>query len=157
MSLRLTSSAFLDGADMPRRCTRFGEDVSPPLSWSGTPRGTESFALLVEDPDAPEKAWLHWLLFDIPATCTGLGQDLPRAQNLADGMKQGWNDYGHLGYGGPCPPPGPAHRYVFQLFAVDRLLRVSPRGGRRALRSALAGHVLGEAQLVGRFARPPGQ
>jgi len=157
LAFRLTSSAFLDGGEMPRRCTRFGADVSPQLAWTGRPERTETLTLLVEDPDAPGGTWLHWLLFNLPAECDALSQDVPRSQHLPDGSKQGRNHYGHLGYGGPCPPAGPAHRYVFRLLALDCALRVSPRAGRQAFLSAAQGHVLAEAQLVGRFARPPAQ
>lgn len=153
--MRLVSSAFVDGGEIPRRCTRFGADLSPALSWTEAPRGTEALALIVEDPDAPGRTWLHWLVLDLPPEPAGLAQGVPRIQNLPSGAKQGKNDYGHIGYGGPCPPAGPAHGYVFRLLALDRPLRLSPRADANVLRAALDGRVLAEARLVGRFARPP--
>lgn len=155
VAMRLSSSAFVDGGEIPRRCTRFGADVSPRLEWRDPPPETEALALVVEDPDAPGGTWLHWIVLDIPAAERRLPQAVPRVQNLPGGAKQGRNDYGHVGYGGPCPPAGPAHRYVFRIFALDTPLRLSPRARRATLRAALDGHKLAEAQLVGRFARPP--
>jgi len=155
--MRLESSAFVDGGEMPRRCTRFGADLSPELKWRDVPPEAAALALIVEDPDAPSGTWLHWLVVNIPVEPGRIPQAVPRVQNLPSGAKQGRNDYGHIGYGGPCPPPGPAHRYIFRLLALARPLHMSPRAERATLRAALDGTVLAEARLVGRFARPPDQ
>ncbi len=150
--LCLTSDAFDPGAEIPRRHTRLGADESPPLAWSGVPDGARTLALVVEDPDAPLGTFLHWLVFDLPITWSSLAAGVARIQNLPGGAKQAHNDYGHLGYGGPCPPPGPAHRYRFRLIARDSQLGLSPRAPRDALLAAVRDRALATATLEGRFA-----
>ncbi len=150
MAFKLFSSAFAEGAWIPELHSCQGADLSPSLEWSGEPADARSFALIVEDPDAPAGTWCHWLLYDIA----------PKLHNLAQGYKpgalgvSGMNDFGKLGYGGPCPPKGGPHRYFFKLAALDVHTLGLPAGARRGeLLQALKGHVLAEAQYMGRFQR----
>ena len=152
MAFVLTSPAFTSGGEIPRVHTCEGKDVSVPLAWSGAPPGTKSFALIVDDPDAPDPAapqttWVHWVLYDIPASTTGLDAGVAR---LPPGTREGVNDWQRTGYGGPCPPIG-RHRYFHKLYALDVVLPDLQRPGKAALERAMKGHVLGEAQLVGTY------
>ena len=154
MSLTLKSTAFAADGEIPARYTCEGEDVSPPLAWSGAPAGTKSFALIVDDPDAPDPAapkmtWVHWVLYDIPATAGGLYEDVDPAK-LPAGTREGVNDWGRTGYGGPCPPIG-RHRYFHKLYALDAVLGDLGRPKKAALEKAMKGHVLAEAVLVGTY------
>jgi len=151
MSFQLTIEAFADGAEIPSRFTCDGDDISPPLRWSGEPAGTKSFALIMDDPDAPGGTWNHWLLWDIPADV----HTFPEGSPHFSGAKSGLNDFGKPGYGGPCPPKGRgAHRYFFRLFALDApALGLSKGGKRSALEKALRKHVLAETEYMGRFQR----
>lgn len=153
MKFTLTSSAITDGATIPDRFTCAGADVSPALSWTAAPEGTKSFALIVDDPDAPVGTWVHWVLFNLPASATTLPEAVPAKENLADGSRHGRNDFKRLGYGGPCPPPGKPHRYFFKLYAVDRLLDLPPGATKAHVLDAIRGHTLGETTLMGRFGR----
>lgn len=155
MSLVLTSTAFTDGGEIPMIHTCDGEEVSPPLSWSGVPPQAKSLALIVDDPDAPdpaapERTWVHWVLYDLPATESGLKQDAGRGTTLPQGTKQGLNDWKRPGYGGPCPPIG-RHRYFFKLYALDVDLRELHAPTKAQLEAAMKGHVLAEAQLIGTY------
>ena len=151
MAFRLLISAFPDGGEIPVLHTCDGADVSPSLEWSGPPEGAQSFALIVEDPDAPAGTWNHWLLYDIPPTLNALAQGF---KSGALGVS-GANDFRRLGYGGPCPPKGHGqHRYFFRLLALDVPKLGLPQGARRPeVEAAIKGHVLGEAQYMGRYAR----
>ena len=144
---RIFSSAFADGAAIPHLHTCDGADVSPSLEWTDPPEGTRSFALLVEDPDAPRGTWTHWMLWDIPSA----------ARTLAQGSREGTagiNDFGRPGYGGPCPPPGKAHRYYFRLYAITvERLGLAPEAGRAEFDRALTGIVAGTAFCMGKFGR----
>ncbi len=151
--LELRSDAFEDGGDIPVRYTCLGEDVSPGLNWSDVPAGTQSFVLIVDDPDAPFGTWVHWVAYDIPKDAAGLKEDVPKKFMLDNGTRQGFNSFRRIGYGGPCPPPGRPHRYVFRLYALDTVLRLGPGAGKGALTRAMRGHVLNEARLTGRFGR----
>lgn len=148
MTFKLTVEGFREGGVIPRRHTCEGEDVSPALAWENPPAKTRSFALIVDDPDAPVGTWNHWLVWDLPAALTGLPEG-------AAGGVSGANDFGRPGYGGPCPPRGHgAHRYYFKLYALDvDTLGVPPNAARRDLDAALAGHVLAEARYMGRYER----
>ena len=121
-TLQLTTSAFAPGGDIPERFTCEGSDTSPALGWNAPPEGTQSFVLVLEDPDAPGRTWIHWVLYDLPATERKLPEGVPPDGTLPSDARQGRNDFGNIGYGGPCPPPGPAHRYYFKLYALDRKL-----------------------------------
>jgi Raf kinase inhibitor-like YbhB/YbcL family protein len=154
MSLSITSTAFSPNGEIPRRFTCEGEDLSPPLAWTGAPAGTKSFALVVDDPDAPDPAapkttWVHWVLYDLPAGATGLADGVAPAA-LPAGAREGVNDWKRTGWGGPCPPIG-RHRYFFKLFALDTTLGDLGRPTRAALEKAMAGHVLARAELVGTY------
>jgi Raf kinase inhibitor-like YbhB/YbcL family protein len=152
MALTLTSTAFAHGAAIPKLYTCEGKDVSPPLSWSGLPEGTKSLAWIVDDPDAPDPAapqrtWVHWVLYNIPPDAKGLAENV---KDLATGTLEGLNDWKRTGYGGPCPPIG-RHRYFFKLYALDTLLPDLKRPNKAALEKAMEGHVLGKAELVGTY------
>ena len=150
--LRIVSDAFDDGGSIPATYTCDGEDVSPPLAWSAVPAGTASFALIVEDPDAPSGDFTHWLIYDLPAHATGLPDRVPTAPALDDGARQGRNDFKRAGYGGPCPPSG-EHRYVFTVYALDSVLGLPSEASKQELRDAMDGHVLAEGRLTGRYRR----
>ncbi|MGC8792344.1 MAG: YbhB/YbcL family Raf kinase inhibitor-like protein [Bryobacteraceae bacterium] len=151
MAMKLVISAFAQGAMIPKLHTCDGADLSPALEWSGEPPATKSFALIVDDPDAPVGIWNHWLLWDIPAVVHAIAQGFKPGQMGVSGT----NDFGKRGYGGPCPPRGHGpHRYFFRLSALDVESLKLPEGSRRAeLDRALKGHVLAEAQYMGRYER----
>ena len=154
MSLTLTSPAFRHGGVIPRRHTCEGEDLSPPLLWSGAPSGTQSLVLIVDDPDAPDPkaprmTWVHWLLYNLPTAASGLAEGLS-AKHLPAGTLQGVNDWHRTGYGGPCPPIG-QHRYFHKLYALDALLPDLKGPAKTALEQAMHGHVLAQTQLVGLY------
>ena len=156
-TIRLQSPAFADGGAIPTEYTCDGKDVSPPLEWSGVPDAARSLALVVEDPDAPRGTWTHWVLFDLPADVGGLPEAVPTVElvELVAGGKsarQGRNDFGKVGYGGPCPPGG-THRYVFRLFALDAELGLGSKTTRLDLLRSIQGHILAEGQLKGRYSR----
>lgn len=154
MALKIESSAFADQGEIPRKYTCDGDDLSPPLRWSGAPRGTRSFALIVQDPDAPDPAapkmtYVHWVLYDLPADCSGLPEDVSSA-GLPPGTREGVNDWKRTGYGGPCPPIG-RHRYYFRLFALDTMLGDLGKARRDDVEQALRDHTLDHAELMGTY------
>jgi Raf kinase inhibitor-like YbhB/YbcL family protein len=154
MALALTSTAFTHNGPIPRLFTCQGGDVSVPISWSGVPEGTKSLALVVDDPDAPDPAapkrtWVHWVLYNIPPAATGLAQGAKPA-DLPAGTRQGKNDWGRTGYGGPCPPVG-RHRYFHKLYALDAILPDLHQPTKAQLEAAMQGHVLGSAELIGTY------
>ncbi|PKO24048.1 MAG: YbhB/YbcL family Raf kinase inhibitor-like protein [Chloroflexi bacterium HGW-Chloroflexi-1] len=150
--MKLTSSAFGDGDMIPRRYTCDGDDVSPPLAWTGVPAGTKALALICDDPDAPVGTWVHWVLFGLPADMTQLPEGVPAMQTLENGAIHGTNSWKRVGYGGPCPPSG-THRYFFKLYALDGPLALGSNATARDVQAAMKGHVLTEAQLMGRYKR----
>ncbi|MGB8953700.1 MAG: YbhB/YbcL family Raf kinase inhibitor-like protein [Candidatus Aminicenantales bacterium] len=152
MEVKITSSAFLDGEMIPSKFTCDGEDVSPPLAWTSTPDGTESSALIFDDPDAPMGTWVHWVIFNIPANVHELPEGVSKQKELKNGALQGRNDFGNIGYGGPCPPRG-THRYYFKFYAIDTVLNLSPGATKAQLLIAMEGHVLAQGQLMGRYQR----
>jgi Raf kinase inhibitor-like YbhB/YbcL family protein len=152
-TIQMSSSAFAQGATIPQMHTCDGKDASPPLAWGLGPEGTRTWALLVEDPDAPAKTWVHWVLFNLPASVNALSPGLPGSGDLENGARQGRNDFGKLGYGGPCPPPGGPHRYYFRLYALDAALQLAPGATRDAVSQAMEGHILGRGELMGTYAR----
>ena len=152
-AFKMTSSAFTHNGSMDARFTCQGGDTSPPLAWSGAPAGTKSFALIVDDPDAPDPAapqmtWVHWVLYDIPASTSALAEG--GAKNLPAGTREGQNDWKRTGYGGPCPPIG-RHRYFHKLYALDVVLPDLGTPSKAQLETAMQGHVLAEAELVGTY------
>lgn len=156
MSLTLVSSAFRHNGDIPARYTCDGDDVSPPLSWSGVPAGTRSLALILDDPDAPDPkapkmTWVHWVLYNIPPTATEL-PERAGTKNLPQGTLEGINDWKRTGYGGPCPPVG-RHRYFHKLYALDTVLPDMNRPTKVRLEAAMHGHIVSRAEIVGTYQR----
>jgi len=150
--LTLTSTAFQEGAPIPSRYTCEGDDVSPPLAWSEPPAGTKSFALISDDPDAPGKTWVHWVVYNLPPSARQLPEGVLAQRELPDGTRHGMTDFGRVGYGGPCPPGG-THRYFFTLYALDAMLSLPPGATKPKLEAAMKGHLLAEAQLMGTYKR----
>jgi len=144
-AMTLASSAFRNGERIPAKYTCNGPDVSPPLNWTGAPNQTKSFVLILDDPDA--RGFIHWVIFNIPSTMTGLKEAIPAKGELPNGAIQGGNDFGAIGYNGPCPPMG-THRYVFHLYALDITLGLSPGVSKQAVLAAMNGHVLAEVELT---------
>jgi hypothetical protein len=153
MAFNVSSPDFANGADIPRQFTCSGEDRSPALQWSGAPAGTKSFALVVDDPDAPAGTWVHWVIFNIPAGAHGLPGGIEKKNELADGARQGQNDFHKIGYNGPCPPPGKPHRYFFKLYALGNELSLSPGATKSDVERAVEGQILAHAEWMGRFRR----
>jgi len=156
MSLIITSPSFMHGREIPARHTCDGLNVSPPLSWTGVPAGTKSLALIVDDPDAPDPnaprmTWVHWVLYNIPPSASGLPENA-MMDVLPSGALQGMNDWKHLGYEGACPPIG-THRYYHKLYALDVVLPDLRFPAKAALEKAMQGHILARAELVGRYQR----
>ena len=150
----LTSRDFRHGEPIPAGFTCEGDGRSPALAWSGVPVETRSFALVCDDPDAPRGTWQHWLLYNLPAEAVELDAGVPPKPELPSGARQGINDSGDVGYGGPCPPPGKPHRYFFRLHALDIMLNLPPGVSRADLDQAMAGHVLAVGTLMGTYERP---
>ena len=153
MEFTVKSSAFGSGAEIPKQFTCVATDVSPALEWSGAPAKTGSFALIVDDPDAPAGTWVHWVLWNLPPSSHSLPQGVTKREQLDDGSHQGKNDFRRIGYNGPCPPPGKPHRYFFRLYALDAKLDLAPGTTRQELDTAMKGHALGEAEYMGTFRR----
>ncbi len=153
MVLSLSSTAFKGGERIPVKYTCEGQDVSPPLTWSEPPQGTQSLTLIVDDPDAPGGAFTHWVLFNIPPDSGELPEAVPTQAQLSSGALQGKNDFGKIGYGGPCPPPGRLHRYCFTLYALDRVLDLKAGVSKKQVLDAMQGHILAQEQLIGTYQR----
>ncbi|HEU5169671.1 MAG TPA: YbhB/YbcL family Raf kinase inhibitor-like protein [Gemmatimonadales bacterium] len=156
MALKLSSPAFEAGGAIPAEYTCDGRDAAPALEWSGAPAGTKSFALIVDDPDAPDPraprmTWVHWVLYDIPAAATGLPKGAT-TRTLPAGTREGLNDWKRTRYGGPCPPIG-RHRYFHKLYALDTVLGDLKRPTKAKLEAAMKGHVLARAELMGTYER----
>lgn len=150
--MKLSSPAFAHGSAIPQKYSCEGQDVSPPLAWSGLPAGTKSLALVVDDPDAPDPAapkmtWVHWVLYNVPPGASGLAEG---AASLPAGTLEGLNDWKRTGYGGPCPPIG-RHRYFHKLYALDVVVPDLARPTKATLEAAMKGHVLARAELVGTY------
>jgi len=158
MAFALSSTAFSQNGSIPTVFTCEGNDISPPLEWSGIPPGTKSLALVVADPDAPDpkapkRTWTHWVLFNVPPATSSLPEGVKPGQ--PEGSRDGHNDWGRLGWGGPCPPIG-RHRYFFQLYALDKALDATKRPTREQLEKEIQGHVLGKAELMGTYEKTKG-
>jgi Raf kinase inhibitor-like YbhB/YbcL family protein len=152
-TFEMSSAAFPAEGDIPQPYTCDGADISPPLEWAAPPQGTQSLALIADDPDAPSKTWVHWVLYDLPPDQRALAEGVPQQENLPEGGLQGKNDFKKVGYGGPCPPKGKPHRYYFRLYALDTKLGLSPGATKSQVLEAMAGHVLAQAELMGRYGR----
>jgi len=153
MSFTISSPSFSSGGTIPTKFTCSGADVSPELRWNDPPGGTKSFALLVDDPDAPVGNWNHWTAWNLPANLRALPEGFAKDARVSDGVEQGNNDFHRTGYNGPCPPPGKPHRYYFKLFALDSMLNLKAGAMKRDLESAMKGHILAQAEWMGRFWR----
>jgi Raf kinase inhibitor-like YbhB/YbcL family protein len=149
----ITSTAFHNDSTIPQQYTCQGEDISPALAWTGAPADAQSFALLCEDPDAPGGTYIHWVIYNIPATERGLAENFPKRDKLPNGTRQGVNDFKQMGYGGPCPPPGKAHRYYFKLYALDAMINIPGEATRDQLLNAMHGHILAEGETMGTYAK----
>ncbi len=152
-TMQVTSAAFAEGQPIPAKYTCDDKNVSPPLKWEGVPSGAKTLAIIADDPDAPGGTWVHWVLYELPASTVELSEDLPKSQYISGGARQGLNDFKHLGYGGPCPPPGKAHRYFFKIYALDAQLGLKPGANKKELEHAMQKHVLGQGQLMGTYKR----
>ena len=153
--MEIRSSAFKGGEEIPRKYTCDDIDISPPLSWTGVPEGTESFVLICDDPDAPVGTWVHWVIYNIPAETAQLSASVQKTKELASGAQQGKNDFHRVGYGGPCPPPGHGyHRYFFKLYALDSMLGLKAGTATKLnVLRAIDGHVLMETKMMGKYKR----
>jgi len=154
MAFILSSSSFTHQGEIPSKYTCEGSDISPPLSWSGLPAGTLSLALIVDDPDAPDpkapqRVWVHWVLYNLPAAAGSLAEGV-KPDELPEGTREGKNDWGRTGYGGPCPPIG-RHRYFHKLYALDAVLPDLRKPTKKDLEKAMEGHVLARAELMGTY------
>jgi Raf kinase inhibitor-like YbhB/YbcL family protein len=147
MSLTLTSDAFANGQSIPAKYSCVGKNISPALAWNEPPAGTQSFALIVDDPDAPAGTWVHWVLFNIPVSTLSLQESMDTSA-----MSAGRNSSGNMSYDGPCPPSG-THRYFFKLYALDSTLSLSPGATKEQLLTAMKGHILAQGELMGTFSK----
>lgn len=153
MSFELKSTAFKSGGEIPKKHTCDGPDLSPPLTW-GDPSGIiQSFALIADDPDAPMGTWVHWVAYDLPSDTRQLPEGVSKEGEISGGGWQGINDFGKIGYGGPCPPPGKPHRYFFKLYALDKKLDLKVGASKRDVEAAMKGHIVGQGELMGRYRR----
>jgi Raf kinase inhibitor-like YbhB/YbcL family protein len=155
MTMQVRSTAFAPGAEIPRKHTCDGEDVSPALAWSGAPAGVVEFAVVCDDPDAPGGTFVHWVIWGIPGDRSELPEGVPPAERVAalGNARQGRNGFGARGYRGPCPPRGNPHRYVFQVYALSAAVEVPSGAGKAELEAAMKGHVLARGELVGTYGR----
>jgi len=151
MAFLLTTTAFENGAMIPKKFTCDGPDTSPPLKWTEPPKGTKSFAVIVDDPDAPSGTWVHWVLYDVPAETRELSEGVRKDRQLPNGALQGRNDFGKIGYNGPCPPRGGPHRYFFKLYALDARTNLKAGASKSEVERAMKGHILAQTEIVGRF------
>ncbi len=151
--MQITSAAFSEGGNIPKKYTCDGENISPPLAWSAVPAGTQAMALILDDPDAPAGTWVHWVVMNLPPSATGLPEGVPTSQGtLQNGAVQATTSFRKTGYGGPCPPSG-THRYYFKLYALDNKLGLAGNASAKDVQGAMQGHVLAQAELMGRYQR----
>ena len=153
MKLTITTPAFKDGASIPKKFTADGADVSPALSWQGAPAGTQAWALIMDDPDAPVGLWVHWLVYDLPGATAGLAEGMGVSTKLPAGSKEGANSWGNSAWGGPSPPKGKPHRYFFKLYALSKPLGLATGASKEELVKAMTGKILAEAQVMGTYGR----
>jgi Raf kinase inhibitor-like YbhB/YbcL family protein len=150
-ALQVTSAAFADGQPIPEKYTGHGDDVSPPLQWTGAPSQTKSFAITFQDPDAPMGTFTHWVIFNLPATTTNLLENVAKTGSLPDGSKQGQNSFGNTGYNGPAPPSGKTHHYIFTVYALGAMLNLDAGASENDVQNAMLGHQLAQGQLTGTY------
>jgi Raf kinase inhibitor-like YbhB/YbcL family protein len=150
--VKLTSAAFKEGQPIPATYTCKGVNVSPPVEWSGVPKTARTIAIIADDPDAPSGTWVHWVLYNLPADNIGLVENVPVTENLKAGGFQGKNDFGRIGYSGPCPPSG-THRYFFKMYALDAELPLKAGATKAEVEKAMAGHIVAQGQLMGTYGK----
>jgi Raf kinase inhibitor-like YbhB/YbcL family protein len=150
--MEITSTEFREGESIPSKYSCDGQDISPPLAWKDIPEGAKSLALIADDPDAPGKTWVHWVVYDVPPTVNGFSESVPASEKLEKGGTQGINDFKRIGYGGPCPPSG-EHRYYFKLYALDQVLNEPPGLSKQKLEQLMEGKILDQCSLMGTYAR----
>jgi len=151
--MKLTSTAFTEGGLIPRKYSCDGENVSPPLAWSGLPSSAKSLALIADDPDAPGKTWVHWVVYNLAPSSNSLSENTPPTNQINGQAFQGTNDFKKIGYGGPCPPSG-THRYFFKLYALDSTFTMTNAGATKdELLAKMQGHIIAQGQLIGLFKR----
>jgi Raf kinase inhibitor-like YbhB/YbcL family protein len=150
MPFEISSTAFKNGEMVPTKFSCKGNDISPALIWTEPPAGTQSFALIMDDPDAPMGTWVHWVVYNIPAATRELEENTPTTPELSNGIRQGYTSARSTGYHGPCPPSG-THRYFFKLYALDKMLSLSDKADKKELLAAMEGHVLANVELMGTF------
>lgn len=154
MNFTISSTAFKDGSTIPKQYTCDGTDISPRISWDGVPAGTSSFVLIMDDPDAPVGTFNHWILYDIPSETRELPEGMSKEPALPGGAKQGVTSFRRTGYGGPCPPKGPAHRYFFSLYALDiPNLGISTSASKEDVENRMKGHIIGKTATMGKYGR----
>jgi Raf kinase inhibitor-like YbhB/YbcL family protein len=151
-TLELKSDSFNAGESIPEKHTCDGLNISPQLSWSGVPGSTKELVVIVDDPDAPAGDWVHWVLYGLPPDTTYLAENFSKTDTAA-GARQGKNDFGKIGYGGPCPPRGSTHRYFFKLYAINHALDLKPGATKAEIEKAIAGHILAQGELMGKYKR----
>jgi len=154
MQIEVSSAAFKQGGDIPQKYTGFGENISPPLQLESLPKRTKSIAIICDDPDAPVGTFVHWVIYNLPAETTEIASGVKKGSEPKNGVKQGQNSFGNVGYDGPKPPPGKSHRYFFKAYALDSELRLGPGAGKAELLEAMKGHILAKGDLMGKFQRP---
>ncbi|MCL7414740.1 MAG: YbhB/YbcL family Raf kinase inhibitor-like protein [ANME-2 cluster archaeon] len=152
-NISISSAAFENGSTMPVEYTCDGADHSPALAWKGLPDGTRSITLIMDDPDAPGRTFVHWVIYNLPADSTELTTAVPRNKSLDDSSLQGKNDFGKIGYNGPCPPPGKPHRYFFKVYALDTVLDLKSGASKSQVEAAMSGHILAQGEMIGKFGR----
>jgi Raf kinase inhibitor-like YbhB/YbcL family protein len=153
MAFAISSTSFPNDGDIPKKFTCDGADVSPELSWTDPPPGTQSFALIADDPDAPAGTWTHWVLFDLPPTTSSLAEGVNKIDELPGGERQGRNDFRKIGYNGPCPPPGKPHRYFFKLYALNGKLNLKPGVSKQEVEQAMEGLIQAKVEWMGKYRR----
>lgn len=151
--ISISSGVFVEGESIPVEYTCDGRDVSPPLLLKGIPESAKSIALIMDDPDAPGRTFVHWVMYNVPAGTRQFPKGIPTTATLNDGSRQGMSDFGRTGYGGPCPPPGKPHRYYFRVYALDNVLDLPHGASRQQLEKAMQGHILAKSELMGRYGR----
>jgi Raf kinase inhibitor-like YbhB/YbcL family protein len=153
MAFSISSESFKSGSEIPKKFTCDGADVSPELSWTAPPSGTQSLALIADDPDAPAGTWTHWVVFNLSPTTTHLTEGVNKVDELPGGARQGRNDFRKIGYNGPCPPPGKPHRYFFKLYALNTTLQLNAGSSKQELEKAMQGHIADKTELMGTYKR----
>lgn len=151
-TMKLESTAFSSETLIPLQYTCDGDNFSPPLTWDEVPPNTQSLVLICDDPDAPTKTWVHWVVYNLPSQTRSLPENIPAQASLSGGGVHGSNDFGNLGYGGPCPPKG-THRYFFKLYALDTQLDLKTGATKPEVEAAMSGHILAQTELIGHYSR----